>query len=45
LKPYIELHDDTFFGKASDIVLNAISTVKSFKVSQAEGLTVFKAFT
>jgi FkbM family methyltransferase len=38
----IELHDDSSFGKASDIVLNAISSVKSFNVSQSGELTVFK---
>jgi FkbM family methyltransferase len=41
----IELHDDSSFGKASDIVLNAISTVKSFNTSTSGELTVFKACT
>jgi FkbM family methyltransferase len=39
----IELHDDSCFGKASDIVLNAISSVKSFNTSRSGELTVFKA--
>jgi FkbM family methyltransferase len=41
----IELHDDSSFGKASDIVLNAISSVKSFNTSRSGELTVFKACT
>jgi FkbM family methyltransferase len=41
----IELHDDSSFGKASDIVLNAISSVKSFNISRSGELTVFKAWT
>ncbi len=39
----IELHDDSSFGKASDIVLNAIASVKSFNISKSGELTVFKA--
>jgi FkbM family methyltransferase len=39
----IELHDDTFFGKASDIVLNAMSTAREFSVSECGELTVFKS--
>ena len=39
----IELHDDSSFGKASDIVLNAVSSVKSFDTSTSGELTVFKA--
>jgi FkbM family methyltransferase len=38
----IELHDDSSFGRASDIVLNAISSVKSFSKSSSGELTVFK---
>jgi FkbM family methyltransferase len=38
----IELHDDTSFGRASDIVLNTISSVKSFSRSSSGELTVFK---
>jgi len=41
----IELHDHYCFGKASDIVLNAISSVKSFSMSKSGELTVFKACT
>jgi FkbM family methyltransferase len=41
----IELHDDSYFGKASDIVLNAMSSVKSFNTSRFGELTVFKACT
>jgi hypothetical protein len=41
----IELHDDSSFGKASDIVFNAISSVKSFNTSKSGELTVFKART
>ncbi|WP_017654007.1 FkbM family methyltransferase [Fortiea contorta] len=41
----IELHDDSFFGKASDIVLNAISSFKSFNISTSGELTVFKTCT
>jgi FkbM family methyltransferase len=41
----IELHDDTCFGPASDIVMNAISSHKSFDTSKFGELTVFKAFT
>jgi FkbM family methyltransferase len=39
----IELHDDSNFGRASDIVLNTISSCKSFDVSTCRELTVFKA--
>lgn len=39
----IELHDDTFFGKASDIVLDTISSCQSFDISTSEELSVFKA--
>jgi FkbM family methyltransferase len=39
----IELHDDSSFGKASDIVLNAISACKSFSMSTSGELTVCKA--
>ena len=39
----IELHDDTFFGKASDIVLDTISACQSFDISTSEELSVFKA--
>ena len=38
----IELHDDTFFGQASDIVLNTISNCKSFDISNSGELTIFK---
>ncbi len=38
----IELHDDTFFGKASNIVLNTISSCKSFDISTSGELSVFK---
>jgi FkbM family methyltransferase len=41
----IELHDDSSFGKASDIVLNAASSVKSFDTSKSGELTVFKSRT
>lgn len=39
----MEIHDDSSFGKASDIVLNAISSVKPFNISRSGELTVFKA--
>jgi FkbM family methyltransferase len=39
----IELHDDSSFGKASDVVLNAVSSVKSFDLSTCRELTVFKS--
>jgi FkbM family methyltransferase len=39
----IELHDDSSFGKASDIVMNAVSAYKSFDVSSSGELTVFKS--
>jgi FkbM family methyltransferase len=39
----IELHDDTSFGQATDIVMNAISAHKLFDVSRYGELTVFKA--
>lgn len=38
----IELHDDSSFGKASDIVMNALSAYQSFDVSSSGELTVFK---
>jgi FkbM family methyltransferase len=38
----IELHDDSSFGNASDIVLNAMSSVKQFNISTSGELTVFK---
>jgi FkbM family methyltransferase len=41
----IELHDDTSFGPASDLVMNAISAHKSFDVSIVGELTVFKTST
>lgn len=42
----IELHDDSSFGQASDIVLNAISSsCKSFSTSKSGELTVFQANT
>jgi FkbM family methyltransferase len=41
----IELHDDSSFGKASDIVMSAISSSKSFNISKSGELTVFKAIT
>jgi FkbM family methyltransferase len=41
----IELHDNYSFGKASDIVLNATSSIKSFNISRSGELTVFKART
>ncbi len=39
----IELHDDSSFGKASDIVMSAVSACQSFDVSSSGELTVFKA--
>lgn len=41
----IELHDDTYFGKASDIVFNAIKSFgnKNFEISTCGELTVFKS--
>ena len=41
----IELHDDSFFGKASDIVLNTINSGRSFNISQSGELTVCKSYT
>jgi len=41
----IELHDDSSFGKASDTVLDAISSIKSFDMSRSGELHVFKACT
>jgi hypothetical protein len=39
----IELHDDSCFGRASDIVFNTVNSCKSFDVSSSGELTVFKA--
>lgn len=39
----IELHDDSSFGKASDIVMNATSSIRLFDISKSGELTVFKA--
>jgi FkbM family methyltransferase len=41
----IELHDDSSFGRASDIVLNAVNSCKLFSTSTSGELTVFKACT
>jgi FkbM family methyltransferase len=41
----MEIHDDSSFGKASDIVLNAVSSVQSFNISRSGELTVFKTCT
>lgn len=41
----IELHYNYSFGKASDIVLNATSSIKLFNISRFGELTVFKART
>jgi FkbM family methyltransferase len=38
----IELHDDSSFGKASDIVFNTISSCKLFDISKSGELHVFK---
>jgi FkbM family methyltransferase len=38
----IELHDDSSFGRASDIVMSTVSAYKSFDVSSSGELTVFK---
>jgi FkbM family methyltransferase len=39
----IELHDDSCFGRASDIVLNTVNSCKSFSISNFGDLTVFKS--
>jgi FkbM family methyltransferase len=41
----VELHDDTSFGQASDIVMNALSAHESSDISKYGELTVFKAST
>ena len=38
----IELHDDSFFGPASEIVFNTISSCKLFDISKSGELSVFK---
>jgi FkbM family methyltransferase len=39
----IELHDDSCFGRASDIVLNTVNACKPFSISTYGDLTVFKS--
>jgi FkbM family methyltransferase len=39
----IELHDDSYFGRASDIVLDTVNSCKFFDISSSGELTVFKA--
>lgn len=39
----IELHDDSCFGRASDIVLDTVNSCKFFNISSVGDLTVFKA--
>jgi hypothetical protein len=39
----IELHDDSMFGPASELVVNAISTQGNFAISRSGELTVFKS--
>jgi FkbM family methyltransferase len=39
----IELHDDSCFGRASDIVLNTVDSCKAFSISSFGDLTFFKA--
>jgi hypothetical protein len=41
----IELHDDSCFGQASDIVLNTVNSCKQFSVSSSGDLTIFKSCT
>lgn len=39
----IELHDNTSFGQATDVVLNVMSSYKQFNMSESGELTIFKA--